>query len=308
MHKVYLPFTEKQLSSHFADVKRNSKCVDNKKHLKYYQESIARYTRYLANNRNRLGKPLKEMKKPCQIEKDERFWIASSMMTIFHSQNRVRDFIHLFKIAYNDRPPIRGINSWKECLDGKLHLFFEANLPSPKPYRKWLSRNLDNRQFIPYVLDSANGKKRASARLEGATDVDAVLLNSENGFAVIIEAKVLSDISIDITYDVMRNQIARNIDVMLEKNHSLCDPLNKREPERTLFLLITPRLFKDNSTSRLYGYKFNEYKNNPDSLAKDLPHRKDRNLKRIPKRLGWLTWEDFKNENGDCCQWLERVR
>ena len=64
MHEIYLSFTEKQLSSHFADVKRNRKCVGNKKHLKYYKESIARYNRYLANNRNRLGKSLREMRKP----------------------------------------------------------------------------------------------------------------------------------------------------------------------------------------------------------------------------------------------------
>jgi len=152
-----------------------------------------------------------------------------------------------------------------------LSLFFEANLPSPRSYKEWLSENIAKSQFIPYVLASAHNKRN----LEGATNVDAILLNPGNGFAVIVEAKVLSDISYQITYDVMRNQIARSIDVMLEKNDTLCDPLDKRNPEKALFLLITPKLFKDNPTGRLYGYKFNEYKNNPGSLARDLPHRKD---------------------------------
>ena len=129
-------------------------------------------------------------------------------------------------------------------------------------------------------------------------------MNSKNGFAVIIEAKVLSDISYEITYDTMRNQIARNIDVMLEENKGLCPPLNKREPEKTLFLLITPKLFKDNPSSRLYGYKLNEYKTNPEALSRDLPHRGNCDWQDISKRLGWLTWEDFKNVNKDCCQWL----
>lgn len=129
-------------------------------------------------------------------------------------------------------------------------------------------------------------------------------MNPKNGFAVIIEAKVLSDISYEITYDTMRNQIARNIDVMLESNKELCDPLNKRDPDKTLFLLVTPKLFKDNPSSRLYGYKFNKYKTNPKSLSADLPHRKNCDWQNISSRLGWLTWEDFKSVNRNCCLWL----
>ena len=41
------------------------------------------------------------------------------------------------------------------------------------------------------------------------------MLINENGFSVLIEAKVMSDISCDVTYDSMRNQLARIIDVML---------------------------------------------------------------------------------------------
>lgn len=141
--------------------------------------------------------------------------------------------------------------------------------------------------------------------LEGATNVDAMLMNSKNGFAVIIEAKVLSDISYEITYDTMRNQIARNIDVMLEENKELCHPLSKRDPKKTLFLLITPKLFKDNPSSRLYGYKLSDYKTKPVTLSGDLPHRKNCDWQNVSNRLGWLTWEDFKIVNNDCCRWLK---
>jgi hypothetical protein len=302
MHQTYLPFTEQQLLSHFADVKQNGKCTKNVKHLEYYKCSIKRYVEYLKKNPNRRGKPLEEMRKPCQIEKDERFWVATCMMTVFHSRNRRQELTQLFRNSYGETPPIRGLNSWDKCFGGELYLFFEPNLPSPSSYKKWLSKNLRKRQFIPYVLDSAEGK----VNLEGPTNVDAMLLNSKSGFAVLIEAKVLSDISYEITYDTMRNQIARNIDVMLEKNEELCDPLNKRDPEKTLFLFITPKLFKENPSSRLYGYKFNEYKTNPGSLSADLTHREDCDWQNISKRLGWLTWEDFKNVNKNCCCWLER--
>ncbi|NMX21808.1 hypothetical protein C5S30_05135 [ANME-1 cluster archaeon GoMg4] len=207
------------------------------------------------------------------------------MMTIFYSQSRRQELTKLFINTYSDLPPVRGLRSWKDYFGEDLHLFFEPNLPSPRSYKKWLRSNLTERQFIPYVLKSGDGK----ANLEGATNVDAILLNSKNGFAVIIEAKVLSDISYEITYDTMRNQIARNIDVMLEENKNLCHSLNKRDLQKTLFLLITPKLFKENPTSRLYGYKFDKYKTNPWSLADDLPHKKRCDWQNISSRLGWLT-------------------
>lgn len=47
------------------------------------------------------------------------------------------------------------------------------------------------------------------------------MLLAANGVAVIFEAKVLSDISTHVTFDLARNQLARNIDVMLDANPTL---------------------------------------------------------------------------------------
>lgn len=290
MHQIHFPFTEEQLLSHFAEVRKNGRCIKNFNHSNYYRNSIERYRKYVTANPARRGKPLKETKWPCQLEKDERFWIARSLMKIFYSPNRLSELIRIFRNVYGDSPPV-DLDSWQKCFEGKLCLFFEPNLPSPKSYKEWLRQNLTKRHLIPYVLDSAYGKKN----LEGSTNVDAILLNPENGFAVIIEAKVLSDISVQISYDVLRNQIARNIDVMLEKNECLCSPLNLRKPERTLFLLVTPKIFKENPTSRLYGYKMNDYISNPESIGCDLIHR-NCNWKEISKRLGWITWTDLEIE------------
>ena len=124
-----------------------------------------------------------------------------------------------------------GVNSWKGCFSGELHLVFEPSLPSTRSYKRWLVENLTKRQFIPYVLDSACQKQN----LEGATNADALLLNLENGFATVIEAKVLSDASCQIVYDTMRNQISRNIDVMLERDEDLSSPLDKGIRTRRYF-------------------------------------------------------------------------
>jgi len=155
MQQKYLPFTEQQLLSRFAEVRRNGKSIRNDKHLKYYKNSIQAYNEYLTKKPNRRGKPLQETRAPCQIEKDERFWIAACMMMIFYGRNRTEQYVSLFKAAYGNEPPVEGINSWHDCFEGKLCLFFEANLPSPHLYKEWLLNNIAKRQFIPYVLDSA---------------------------------------------------------------------------------------------------------------------------------------------------------
>ena len=93
---------------------------------------------------------------------------------------------------------------------------------------------------------------------------------------------------------------------MLESNKNLNPPLNERIPEKTLFLLLTPEVFKKNPKSRLYGNKFNDYKRNIDSIKSDLPHRDlmEIELESIQKRIGWISWEEIKRINPDCCKWL----
>jgi hypothetical protein len=69
-----------------------------------------------------------------------------------------------------------------------------------------------------------------------------MLLAPATGVAVIFEAKVLSDISTHVTFDLARNQLARTIDVILEANPALPAPLSLRNPERTFLVLLTPAL------------------------------------------------------------------
>ena len=292
LHKTYLPFTEKQLRDHF--VKVDSDKSDNiEKHIQYYKKNIENYSKYESGQII----PRKDVATIRQIEKDERFWTASTMMSIYYSNNRTAELSELLTIAFGPVPPLDSFNSWEECLDGDLELFFEPNLPSPPDYLEWLQKNASKHQFIPYLLEHAkksNGEFRKD--LEGATNVDALWLNKTNGFSVLIEAKVLSDISSQITYDSMRNQLVRNLDVMLEANKELSEPLHLRNPNRSLLLLLTPKTFKDYPTTRLYGYKYKDYKSNPESIGKDLQHRKlsKEQCTDYSKRIGWITWVDCK--------------
>jgi hypothetical protein len=155
--------------------------------------------------------------------------------------------------------------------------------------------------FIPYARAAA---VRSNENLEGPTHADAPLINEDNGFAVLLEAKVGSDISCDISFDLLRNQLVRCIDVALEKNDSLPHPLCTRDPERTLVMLQTPALFKNHSGSRLYGWLFRHYRNDPSSLAAELRHRPGIQFDRVAERLGWLTWEECKGVLPDACPWM----
>jgi hypothetical protein len=138
-----------------------------------------------------------------------------------------------------------------------------------------------------------------------------MLLAPTTGVAVIFEAKVLSDISTHVTFDLARNQLARNIDVMLETNPALAPPLNRRRPERTFLVLLTPALTQPGpagdaiSKSRLYGWLMPAYQD-PDSplLQQHLPHRDRHALAGIANRLGWASWEDCHTLAPDACPWL----
>ena len=123
------------------------------------------------------------------------------------------------------RPP-SGFPRWAAALAGPLALFFEVNLPSPRGYREWLRNHLDERVPIPYLREMAAARR---SRLEGQTHANAMLLAPGTGVAIIFEAKVLSDVATHVTFDMARNQLARTIDVMLEENPQLPDPLRYAE-------------------------------------------------------------------------------
>lgn len=295
--KTYLPFTSEQLKQHFIG--------DFHRHLKNYQDSAERYHDFLRENSNTSGIPLTDAKVPRQIEKDEKFWTITALKHIYDSPSRISLFKQSLSSAYGPEPPVKGIDRWEDCLEGNLQLIFEALIPSPPSYGEWLRENLSSRQMIPYVLDAAN---RKSARaLEGATHVDAIIINPDNGFTWMIEAKVLSDISYLISFDNFRNQIARNIDVMLDNAARHNSVLDNRIPERSLFGLLTPEVFKKNRRSRLYGWLMDEYRQDPEALRRDLKHREGEvDWAELSKRIGWITFEEIERICPGACPWLDR--
>jgi hypothetical protein len=306
LHPTYLPFTADQLREHFAPVAGPG---EKDRHLKYYRDSVEAAKKYDELIRRGSKPKPAQTRLGRQMEKDERFWLATALMNVYHADGgpaRVEAFARLLERAGLRSPS--GFPRWEDALAGPLDLFFEVNLPSPRRYRAWLRDHLDERAPIPYLNKQAAGSR---SRLEGTTKADAMLLAHKAGVAVIFEAKVLSDVSTHVTFDVARNQLARTIDVMLEANPKLLPPLSLRKPEWTFLVLLTPALMQAGragdaiSKSRLYGWLMPAYKD-PDSslLSQHLPHRDGHELAGAAERLGWASWEDCHTVVPGACPWL----
>lgn len=316
VHPVYLPFDRETVLQHFAPVGVLSSAEQadpswRHKYLRPYENSAQ-----LASEHAALEHPAPTGRLPqnCtaanhQIEKDERFWIAAALMSIFHSADRATHLPELLTSVFPDipisehAPGLPDIHDWagalQEDADHPLHLFFEVNLPSPLSYRTWLAHHVDRQTLLPWIRS-----KNVGLRQEGATKVDAMLIAPKTGVAIVFEAKVLSDASSHTERDATRNQIARNIDVLLDSNPSLQAPLTTRLPGRTCFMLVTPELFKSNPSSRLYGHLISEYQKSTALLRQHLPHRTGEELDGVSSRLGWTTFEEFNRIVPGSCSWL----
>jgi hypothetical protein len=306
LHSTYLPFTADQLRDHFAPV---LSAGQRDRHLSYYLASINQREEYDELVGGGITPTPAQTRLGRQMEKDERFWVATELMTLYYADEgsaRAQAFGGLLERA-GLRPP-SGFPRWAEALAGSLDLFFEVNLPSPRGYREWLRNHLDERVSIPYLREMAAAPR---SRLEGQTHADAMLLAPGTGVAIVFEAKVLSDVSTHVTFDLARNQLARIIDVMLEEDPQLPDPLRSRKPAQTFLVLLTPALMQPSGTvnalgrSRLYDWLLPEYQNRGSTLLRQhLPHRDEGELADAAGRLGWASWEDCDAVVPGACSWL----
>ena len=277
LHPVFLPYTEDQLCEHFV--------LSGPKRVAKWRERIARAERSAIDD-------------PSFLDRDETLWTAGALLAVHRAGDRQARWRGVLTKAFGERPPLDDAATWDEFLDGELKLYFEVAMPSPPEYRRWLAEHLAERHpLLPQVeLGAGRGV------LEGRTTLDALLLNQTRGYAALFEAKVLSDIDPKTSFDALRNQLARNLDAM---NASPKDgPISKRRPERSLFALLTPRLFKENLVSRLYGWLYTEYRRDPASLNQVLQHLDGATCASLSRRLGWLTFEDIAAEEPSACGWL----
>lgn len=177
-------------------------------------------------------------------------------------------------------------------------------------YRNYLRDMLfaENYHLYPDRINLIKGKLfKKESSLEGNTQIDLKITGKVNNRDIIlfVEAKYLSDISYQIKYNPVRNQIIRiidtGIDYIISKNQAF---------NNFYFFLLTPKIFRSKSfgggkesrlnvfdpgTSRLYNYKMDEYRDYR-NIKEQLPHRKnisDQDWQTIADHIGWITYEDF---------------
>jgi hypothetical protein len=195
----------------------------------------------------------------------------------------------------------------------------EDKLPEIIEFRNYL-RNLFSKEIFHLYPDRRNeiirkmAKKNAS--FEGNTNLDLKIIGSENGIKkyIFIEAKFLSDISYQIKYNPVRDQIIRNIDAGIDFIMSQKKDSNKDISFKNFFFfLLTPQIFRPTnfgvvksskinnfqpSKGRLYCYKMIDYLNY-NNLKMCLPHRNlsDNDWFDISSNIGWITFESFINNS-----------
>jgi hypothetical protein len=174
---------------------------------------------------------------------DEKVWTYLVAHCLSDSEHR-REY---FRLVAGDRNP--------------FDVWFEAQ---PLPPRRGVARNTEGNS----KLDLSFGAIRPRCDTAAGIEYDRA---TQPSLVCFVEAKLFSDCSADVSYDPLRNQIARVIDNLL------CFQSAGMFPDRLVFTLLTPRLFKNNPTAKLYGYKMAEYNDSKRLIA-------DIRMARIPER------------------------
>jgi hypothetical protein len=127
-----LPFTEAELSAHFAPI--NGKTADEvaATHLPYYRKSATSYAAFAHAHPPPAALPINAMKQARQIEKDERFWVVAALIAYHRASDKSGGIAKLLTRAFGATPPMHGLARFEHCFTDETLLFFEANLPSPE--------------------------------------------------------------------------------------------------------------------------------------------------------------------------------
>src|SRR5204863_7518437 len=105
LHDVYLPFTEAQLREHFAPVGTDKTSAE--RHLDYYRKSVQAARDWASSQPS--GTPAERAqakRRGLQVQKDERFWIVTALMSVFHAPDGLGTLAALLRRCLGDVPPL----------------------------------------------------------------------------------------------------------------------------------------------------------------------------------------------------------
>ena len=175
----------------------------------------------------------------------------------------------------------KGLERWevfeKRDLDQAVLRFWCGRMSKeyypPRGHNEWLKSKLERSAILKYRARAKVGK-----RLEGPTEVDLVIETPK--MLIFIEAKYLSDIDCQTTYDPCRDQIIRNLDVGTYQAET--------RDKQFFFILLTPEFHE---RSRLYWFKMVDYMRDPNRIKEKLPYRSI-NFEQLSANIMWILWRD----------------
>jgi hypothetical protein len=194
-------------------------------------------------------------------------WVTWNLLTLIE-QSRPNDWWgHVLASAADFNPHIADVAAMSSAT-----LRFWPRVPSPESYEIASRARMRNSQDPSTVARSADPRP-----VEGKSEIDVVIEN--DSVLVYVEAKLNADIEMHTKHDPSRNQIARNIDCLLEAAAG-------REPMFWMFV-------RDLSPGRAYAQMIDAYRRDPRTLARDLPHRYHGLIERVARRLAIITWRQL---------------
>lgn len=212
-------------------------------------------------------------RKPADIKRilesrESEDWVTWNFLTLLTTERPLDWWVTLISAARSANPGI----DLEILASDTPRLQFWQRFPSPGSYdagrRVSMSRSNDERL----------SKRSADPRpIEGNSEIDVVLTTRRH--LIFMESKVGSDISLEATYDVHRNQIVRSVDCLLENS-------GNREP---LFWLLA----RDTYRFRSYVLLTEAYRNRPSDLARALPHRPADQVEEVARKLALIRWQDL---------------
>jgi hypothetical protein len=195
-----------------------------------------------------------------------------------------------------DQAPDQGPLFSMLCGEGvpcthRLDLWFEAEPLSPRKGTPGVDHESNTK------IDLAFGAIRQRTTTASGIEYDEAAPHS---WACFVEGKhIRRDCDFMSTYDPLRNQLERDIESLL------CFQKDGHFPARIYFILLAPRLLKNNPRARLYGYRMSEYLADRNRVVEDIERC------RIPPRdnlgqhypdvresvrkltLRWVSYEDI---------------
>lgn len=178
------------------------------------------------------------------------------------------------------------------------NILTDSDLPLPHKPKVWL-------EALPMPPRQKEGNTRVDLALgmisprpltKSGIQLDII----ENTWICFCEMKYDSDLSSKTTHEINRNQLLRVIE------NALCFQHSEKLADKVYVTLVTRRKYQGSTVYKKYGDLFEDYRNNPASIQRDLDklclskreqanwHYPNDISERIQKlRLKWISYEDL---------------